>query len=46
MRQEVGGGEVMALALRKVARLWIPVGPRNLRSWGGKVLNPLLLVAL
>ena len=38
--------QVMALALRKVARLWIPAGPRNFKSCGGKLLNPLLLVAL
>lgn len=46
MRQDVGGGCRMALALRKVARQWMPAGPRNFSSWGGRVLNPLLFVAL
>jgi hypothetical protein len=46
VRQEVGGAEVMALALRKVARLWTPAGPKNFRSCGGRVLRPLLFVAL
>ena len=36
----------MAVALRKVARLWIPAGPRNFRSCGGKLLKPLIFVAL
>ena len=46
VRQEVGGADVMAVALRKVARLWIPAGPRNFRSCGGRLLKPLLFVAL
>ena len=46
VRQEVGGGDVMALALRKVARHWTPAGQRNFRSWGGRILRPLLFVAL
>jgi hypothetical protein len=46
VRQEVGGAWLMALSLRKVARLCIPDGPRNFRSCGGSLLRPLLLVAL
>ena len=45
-RQDGGGYWVIALALRKVARLEIPAGPRNFRSYGGMVLSPLLFVAL
>ena len=46
VRQEVGGAWSMALAFRKVARLCVPVGPRNFRSCGGSLLRPLLFDAL
>jgi hypothetical protein len=36
----------MALVLRKVARLCIPAGPRNFNSCGGRLLRPLLFVAV
>ncbi len=36
----------MALSFRKVARLAIPAVPKNLSTWGGRRLPPLLLVAL
>ena len=46
VRHEVGGSYVMALALRNVARLCVPVGPRNFTNCGGNLLRPLLFVAL
>jgi hypothetical protein len=46
VRHDVGGSYVMALALRNVARLYVPVGPRNLTNCGGNLLRPLLFVAL
>ena len=36
----------MALVSRKVAKLCIPAGPRNFKSCGGKLLRPLLFVAV
>ena len=36
----------MALSFRKVVRLAIPAVPKNLSTWGGRGLPPLLLVAL
>jgi hypothetical protein len=44
--QDAGGAAAIALSFRKVARLPIPAGPRNLRSCGGSLLFPRLLVAL
>jgi hypothetical protein len=46
VRQDCGGADVIALALRKLAKLSIPGVPKNFRRWGGRSLNPLLLVAL
>jgi hypothetical protein len=46
VRQDWGGAEVMALELRKFARLPTPAGPMNFSRWGGKALYPLLFVAL
>lgn len=46
VRQEDGGACVIALSFRNVARLVIPYGPRNLSSYGGSLLRPLLFVAL
>jgi hypothetical protein len=36
----------MALAFRKLAKLSIPVVPKNFNRWGGNALYPRLLVAL
>jgi hypothetical protein len=36
----------MALAFRKLAKLSVPVVPKNFNRWGGKALYPLLFVAL
>jgi hypothetical protein len=44
--QDAGGAAAIALSFRKVARLLIPAAPRNLRSCGGSLLFPRLLVAL
>jgi hypothetical protein len=44
--QDAGGAVDIALSFRKVAKLPIPAGPRNLSNWGGSWLMPLLLVAL
>ena len=46
MRQDCGGADVIALALRKLAKLAIPDVPKNFKRWGGKSLNPRLFVAL
>ena len=46
MRQDWGGADVMALAFRKLARLSIPVVPKNFNRWVGNALYPRLLVAL
>ena len=37
---------MIALSFKNVARLEIPVSPRNLSSYGGILLSPLLFVAL
>ena len=37
---------MIALVFRKLARLSIPDVPKNFNRWGGKLLNPLLFVAL
>jgi hypothetical protein len=36
----------MALTFRNVAKLCIPAGPRNFSSCGGRLLRPLLFVAV
>jgi hypothetical protein len=41
---EGGGAAAMALSFRKVVRLAIPAVPKNLSTWGGRELPPLLLV--
>jgi hypothetical protein len=46
VRQDGGGSRSIALAFINDARLVIPVGPRNLSSYGGSLLRPLLLSAL
>ena len=37
---------MIALSVRKDAKHPIPAAPKNLRSWGGSLLSPLLLFAL
>jgi hypothetical protein len=46
VRQDSGGADSIALSLRKVAKLSIPLFPRNFNSCGGNGLAPLLFVAL
>jgi hypothetical protein len=46
VRQEAGGVYVIALSFRNVAKLEIPVSPRNFSNYGGILLSPRLFVAL
>ena len=46
VRQDAGGSYSIALAFKNVARLCIPVFPRNFSNCGGNLLSPLLFVAL